>query len=406
MTEARTDWPMVALLIAGGIVAAMQVGKIPPLIPVLQAEFGLSLVASGWLASTIQAMGAAGGLICGTVADRLGRRTIVLSACALSVAATAGGAMATGGEMLLAFRVLESVGFVFIVVSIPGLIVGASAPRDLRLSVGLWSIYLPTGAMIGMVAVPLLEPAIGWQGVWWAAAAMLAAYGILLALALRARPAPPVAAGSRAGLADFLAVLRRPGCWLLGLSFGFYTFQWFAVATWLPTFAQAEMAVTATEAGLLAAAVVGINIVGCVAGSVVLHRGVPRWTILAAANGLMGLLALGIFDAALPGTLRIAMALLFSGFGGVLPASVLAGAPMHAPHPRALGAVNGLVIQGSNSGALIGPPIIAIVVSASGHWEDAGWVLALSGMLGVGAALALRVIERRLIQRAGEAERG
>ena len=37
MTEQqRTDWPMVALLIAGGIVAAMQVGKVPPLIPILR----------------------------------------------------------------------------------------------------------------------------------------------------------------------------------------------------------------------------------------------------------------------------------------------------------------------------------------------------------------------------------
>lgn len=397
MSETRTDWPMVALLIAGGIVAAMQVGKVPALIPILRDELGLSLVTSGWLASTIQAMGATGGLICGTIADRVGRRAIVLAACAVGVLATAGGAMAESGEALLAFRVLESIGFVFIVVSIPGLIVGASAVRDLRLSVGLWSIYLPTGAMIAMVAVPLLAPAIGWQGIWWAASAMLAAYGLVLALAFRARPAPPPAAGSsRIGLADFLAVLRRPGCWLLGLSFGFYTFQWFAVATWLPTFAQAEMAVTVTEAGLLAAAVVGINIVGCVAGSVVLHRGVPRWIILASANGLMGLLALGIFDGGLSGSLRIGMALLFSGFGGMLPASVLAAAPMHAPHPRALSAVNGLIIQGSNSGALVGPPVIAMVVSATGAWSDAGWVLTLSGALGVCAALLLRLIERRL----------
>lgn len=397
MSETRTDWPLVALLILGGIVAAMQVGKVPPLIPTLRDELGMSLVTSGWLASSIQAMGAGAGLICGSLADWIGRRRAVLGACLVGALATAAGALADSGTALLASRIVESVGFVFTVVSIPGLIVGASAPQDLRLSVGLWSIYLPAGAMIAMIAVPLLAPQVGWQAVWWAGSALLAGYAGLLALAFRARPLPPAAPGrNRLGRRDFLAVLRRPGPWLLGLSFGFYTFQWFAVATWLPTFAQAEMGVTVTEAGLLAAAVVGVNILGCIGGSVILHLGVPRWVALASANGLMGLLALGIFDADLPALLRIAMALLFSGFGGILPASVLAGAPMHAPDPRTISAVNGLIIQGSNTGAVIGPPVTAMVVSASGTWNEASWVLTLSGALGVGAALLLRVIERRL----------
>jgi len=397
MTPDRTDWSLVALLILGGIVAAMQVGKVPPLITTLQAELGIGMVASGWLASTIQATGAVAGLICGSLADRIGRRRALLGACALSALAAAGGALAESGTALLVSRVFESIGFVFIIVSIPALIVAASAPRDLRLSVGFWSIYLPTGAAIAMIATPLLAPVTGWQAIWWAGAVLLAAYGIALAFAFRARPMSAASRGAgRLDLRDFLAVLRRPGCWLLGLSFGFYTFQWFAVATWLPSFAESEMGVTVAEAGLLAAAVVAVNILGCIGGSVVLHHGVPRWMILAGINGMMGLLALGIFDAELSGTLRIAMALVFSGFGGMLPASVLAGAPVHAPNPRSIGAANGLVIQGSNTGALISPPVIAMVVSATGSWADAAWALTLSGALGVGAALLLRVIERRL----------
>lgn len=400
MNPARTDWPLVALLILGGIVAAMQVGKVPPLITTLQAELGIGMVAGGWLASTIQAMGALAGLICGSLADRMGRRQALLGACALSALAACGGALADSGAVLLASRVVESIGFVFIVVSLPSLIVAASAPADLRLSVGLWSIYLPTGAAIAMIATPLIAPALGWQAIWWGGAVLLAAYGIVMAFAFRTRPLPDAAGhGARLGLSDFLAVLRRPGCWLLGLSFGFYTFQWFAVVTWLPSFAEAEMGVTVAEAGLLAAAVVAVNILGCIGGSIVLHHGVPRWMILAGINTMMGLLALGIFDADLPGPLRIGMALVFSGFGGMLPASVLAGAPMHAPNPRSIGAANGLVIQGSNSGALISPPLIAIVVSASGSWADAAWVLTLSGALGVCAALLLRIIERRMLQR-------
>ncbi|MFC3226289.1 CynX/NimT family MFS transporter [Marinibaculum pumilum] len=401
MSEQRTDWPMVALLIAGGIVAAIQVGKVPPLIPILRQELTMSLVASGWLASSIQVMGACAGLVCGSLADRMGRRRAVLIACAIGLLASSGGALSPDGTLLLAFRVAESVSFVFLVVALPGLIVAASALPDLRLSVGLWSIYMPTGVTIAMIAVPLLAPLIGWRPLWWGAGLVMAVYGIALALAFRSRPPPPASPeNQRAGIADFLAVLRRPGCWLLGLSFGFYTFQWFAVATWLPTFAQADMGVTVTEAGLLAALVVAANIVGCVGGSFVLHRGVPRWMILAAVNGMLGLLSLGIFDPGLPGPLRVGMAVVFSAFGGMLPAAVLAAAPMHAPHPRAIGAVNGLIVQGSTTGAVIGPPVIALAVSSGGNWGEASWVLTLSGAFGVCAALVLRLIERHLLRNA------
>ena len=47
----KTRWGIVALAIAAGVVAAIQVGKVPPLITQLQADLDLSLVAAGWLAS-------------------------------------------------------------------------------------------------------------------------------------------------------------------------------------------------------------------------------------------------------------------------------------------------------------------------------------------------------------------
>ena len=49
---------MVMIAIAAGIVAAVQVSKVPPLITLLQTELGLSLVAAGWLASLFNLTGA------------------------------------------------------------------------------------------------------------------------------------------------------------------------------------------------------------------------------------------------------------------------------------------------------------------------------------------------------------
>ena len=45
----RSRWGVIVIAIAAGIVAAVQVGKVPPLITLLQAELGITLVAAGWL---------------------------------------------------------------------------------------------------------------------------------------------------------------------------------------------------------------------------------------------------------------------------------------------------------------------------------------------------------------------
>ena len=45
----NTNWLAAAVAILLGVVAATYIGKLPPAIPVLRAEYQLSLPAIGWL---------------------------------------------------------------------------------------------------------------------------------------------------------------------------------------------------------------------------------------------------------------------------------------------------------------------------------------------------------------------
>ena len=47
--DARTDWLAVSVVVASGIVAALQVGKAAIAMPLVQAEFGLDLATLGWV---------------------------------------------------------------------------------------------------------------------------------------------------------------------------------------------------------------------------------------------------------------------------------------------------------------------------------------------------------------------
>jgi hypothetical protein len=108
----------------------------------------------------------------------------------------------------------------------------------------------------------------------------------------------------------------------------------------------------------------------------------------------MSLSTLGIYSPAIPDIMRFVLCLVFSGISGVIPAAILSGAPVHAPEPHLVGTTNGLILQGSNTGHLIGPPILALIVGASGGWQGAPRLFIISGTVGLVLALAIRRIER------------
>ncbi|MFM8691939.1 MAG: MFS transporter, partial [Limnohabitans sp.] len=92
------------LVVAAGGVAALQVGKLPPALPALQAELGLSLVQSGFLLSMVQLAGLTLAVFMGLLADGMGlKRSMVRGLLLLALASGAGG-LATSVQALLVLR--------------------------------------------------------------------------------------------------------------------------------------------------------------------------------------------------------------------------------------------------------------------------------------------------------------
>ena len=65
MSSGRTRWDIVALALAAGYVVGFQVGKVPPALPLLQAELGLPRVIAGLIASSFYGVGAVFGVVGG-----------------------------------------------------------------------------------------------------------------------------------------------------------------------------------------------------------------------------------------------------------------------------------------------------------------------------------------------------
>ncbi|MDF1722259.1 MAG: MFS transporter [Minwuia sp.] len=391
--SARTRWSITWIAIGAGIICGMQVGKAPPMIGGVRDSLGIDLVGAGFYMSVINGLAVVTGIIAGVFADQIGRRRAVTLGLVAIIAGNAIGATAETSSVMYLSRFVEAMGFVAIVTAVPGLISELVAPRDIRVALSAWSIYMPAGFCIMMAAAPLLTSPDGWRSIWWLNAAVVAAYLALFLATTRGIGGRPTQPRSLSGLR---AVAARPGPWLLGLIFMSYTTQWFGVLTWMPTIME-QVGLTAADAGLGVALVVGANMAGCLGSGPLLQLGLARWKIVVTCSLSLSVLAFGIYDDTLSPELRLILAGLFSAIGGLIPGAILAGAPMHSPGPANVGTTNGVIVQCTNLGSLLGPPAVAwIAVQADGDFGAARWLVLGAGLLGAVLALTLRTVEQRM----------
>lgn len=381
-TAARADatnWRAVLIVVASGVIAALQVGKGIIALPILRTDFALSLGAAGWIISVFSILGMLGGIPAGIVVNRFGDRFIsVLGLFILALGALAG-ALAQSFAMLLIARIVEGTGFLLITVSAPALLQRMVAQADRDLAFGLWSAFMPGGMAIALLCGTALE---GWRSFWLINAGLAAFAALLVAMAVPRRKDSVVQAPWSELAGDAWTTAVAPGPLLVALTFALYAMLYLALAGFLPILLTERVSVSHEVAGLLSAVIVAANILGNVAAGMILGRGMARWRPMAIAALVMGLCIVAIFAVSLPAAIIILLCLVFSGVGGLLPATALTSAPVLVSAPRLAPMALGLVMQGSNLGQVVAPVIVGASVDAAG-WSAAAWPV------GIAAALAL-----------------
>ena len=251
---------------------------------------------------------------------------------------------------------------------------------------------MPTGGALALIAAPLALATFGWRSLWLGVAAYTALMAVLLA---RAVPAPRFGGGI-GSLRLVAESVTRPGSLALCIVFICYVGQWSSLMIWLPTFLVDERGATPATASLLTAVFVAINIPGNLAGGWALKRGAARWRVIGVASTVMALTATSALASGLPDALRLASVLLFSLVGGMIPAAVLSGGPVHARSPQHFGTAQGLIMQGAQIGQFFGPMLVAMAAQGLGGWSASlGIMLALSATAAAAGVVVGRY-ERRL----------
>lgn len=381
-----TDWRAVAIVVAAGVIAALQVGKGIIALPMLRLDFALGLAAAGWVISIFAFLGVFLGIPAGMAVNRFGDRLTCLLGLAVLVIGGLMSALAGSYGFLLAGRTIEGIGFLLTTVAAPALLRRIVTASDRDFVFGLWSTYMPAGMALALICGAGLA---GWR-VFWLVNAGLVLLTLMAAALIIARDDDKAGEPWAKLVRDAWTTYTAAGPMLVALVFTLYSLLYFALASFLPILLGERLQVSSAWAGLLSALVIAANIPGNLAAGVLLGRNlVARWTLMAISALVMGLAGIAIFLLPLPAFVILLLCVIFSGVGGLLPATAMTTAPLLVPEPRLTPMSLGLIVQGSNLGQVVGPVTVGSAVDRAG-WSAAAWPVAVAALLALFLSLLLR----------------
>jgi MFS transporter, DHA1 family, multidrug resistance protein len=221
-----------------------------PAIPAVKAAFGLSdALAQFTFSIAVFGMGVAT-LVYGTLADRLGRRPVLLSGLMLFLVGTVASAAAVNVPMLVLGRLVQAVGAGCGLTLVRTIARDAYGPERLVKAIAYLTMFYAIGPMIAPAAGGILVDAFGWRSVFaFALAAGAAITATVYAVVYETRPA---AAASPDGgvLRGYGALLAQPRFMALVLQTGFATATFLIVGSASATLMKELLGRPATEFGL------------------------------------------------------------------------------------------------------------------------------------------------------------
>ena len=374
-----TSWPRILLLYAIGVLAAAQLGIVPPLVPALQHDLGLSLATVGMAVSLVTLVAALFGLLAGGWCERVGHARAVGLGLLVMAGAAAFCATADDAATLLAARALAGIGYLLVVVAGPSLMATTTEPRHQPATLSLWSTFVPVGIALAGLATATLGGESGWRVIFAVDCAVLA--GALLVWAPVMARTPPAATDHRSSRGWLRPALPS------AVSFFCFALLFLALAGILPTYLVVDRGLPTATAGSIVAAATAFGVAGSFAAGWLMRRGTAPGRLAAIGLAASTLAAAPAFSHAVGLPLAVAGFAASFAIGGLVPAAAFASVPRIAPDQRAIGPINGLLAQAGSLGSLAGPPTLAYWVDWAG-WSVAPLLLLAIAALGAAAALA------------------
>ncbi len=313
-----------------------------PALPRAQADLGASTAAMQ-LTISLYILGLAGGqLVYGPLADRFGRRPVLMAGLSLYTAASLAATLAPSVNALIAARLFQALGGCSGLVLARAIVRDTSAPADTTRRLALMNLMITVGPGLAPLVGGLLADAAGWRSIFLA----MTLLGLVnLLLTWRLLPETGQAGeGDAIGLMEsYGQLLRAPAFWAYAVGGGCATTSLYGFVAAAPFIFIGELHQPAARVGgYIALLVLGVWVGSMLASRLIARLSVGR--LLVSANGVSVvaafiLLAVVLLDRL---TVPLAIATVFTFSVGVGAAAPAALTEALSVNPRVGGSASGL----------------------------------------------------------------
>lgn len=357
-------------------------------------NIGLLMAASG-IAGLILAFPAA------WLFNKIGAKTCLVAAAAFTVLGAFAGSFASDFNMLFFTRIIEGIGIALLTVVAPAA-VSMIIPREkLGLAMGFYSVMVPLGTVIAMVAAPSLYTLMGgsWQIVW-IAGGIVALIALVYSIFFFKVFAPEQAEEeipSNQGEALLSNKQLKPNylaVFILALGMFIWGFFWpSGYNSFYSSYLVETLGFTLIFAGVAVAITSALNIVcGPLVGIISDRLKTRKWVIVFGFVGAAVMTAIGW-----GGVLELSWVNIIgmSIFAACVPTGIMAMAPEVARSPQKVGLVMAIIGVFANLGSTAGASLFPMVRAAlEGSWASTALMLFVP-MLVLGALATLFLKEKK-----------
>lgn len=399
MTDKNMRLTTIVILLAAGILAGTQLGKVAPLIGWYQSGVGFSLVLTGWFTAMIGIFVALAALPAGWAIERVGARSsFVVSSLVLAAGGIALALLQSPAAIFVA-RLVEGLGYLILVIAIPALLNSVPPPRWRATALAVWGGFVPLGFAIGDFLARSLDAPANPRFYLMTAVVLFALFAAPAALLLgRTGNGGEDRQSTQTPEGSFAATLTLPVV-LVALAFGLYVVVSIGFFTFLPTFVQGPDSALLVSAGTISLTV----LLGNFLASLLVRGSAWLSLLLAAAGFAVTALAAWPAFAGTDSASATAAVIVFAISGGLTASTLFAAIPAIVPRGGSAAVAIGLVCQAGGIGTVLGPPLAAAVVDAHG-W--AGWAWFLVAVSAGGVVCLVPLLLGRSTRLVGEAGRG
>jgi MFS family permease len=371
---------VLALIGSGHALSHFYLLALPPLFPLIKAEFGISYAELGLLLTLFNSATGAAQIPAGFLTDRVGARTLLLVGLALMAAAIGLLGFSTSYAMMLALVALAGIGNSVVHPTDYVIMSGSIAPHWLARAFGIHTFAGHVGFTLAPVIMVSLAALAGWRGALMAAG--LLSLPVLLGLVLFGRdltgaaraPARPHAGARQTPPGGSRRLLLSAPILLLLLFYMLMAMVTSGVQSFSVTALVTVQEVELGAANSVLTAFLITSSAGILLGGLLADRTRRYALISGLAFGAAGLMLLLPGIVALP---ALALTLLF-GLAGLLQGSVRPARDMmvrRVTPPEATGRVFAFVMTGLNVGAAITPLLFGLILDV-GEPRLVFWLLA------------------------------